>query len=808
MKRNRSLLVIAIVLILSTLALVRPISAQSSCDAIVVDEVNVFKSRIEEVRAQAQALMNNSGAEVRVRTIQSYGSQENLDTYTKALGRSCPSWWTSGDFKNNMVILIISIKERQTGVYAGSQWANPLGGPTIPRIRNDIMGTRFANGDFVGGFVEGMKEIDRLLNGYLHPAPPVQAQPPVVVVVPTSQPVPVQPVQPAQPVDLSGLWRVLLIIVVVGAGGGVVFVVYRVVVGVTTANNRRRAAQQKALVARQAVASRITDWQETSQQVQLGIETLAGQADEENETFKANLAKAQSLVDRAAEQFKDASHSAGDPSRPGLTVDEYEAMENAFSAILESLTDAGQIASSTLSQIEQLKQDIADAPKAVEAARAAYESAESQVAAIATQGFKTLDAEENLSQANTSLSQASSALDNKQFVSAAKKAKEAQELCDQAVTAANSLAETKAAIDGQITQASERVKTVQEAISQGRTIFDAISSQYAEKSWTSVRGNGTEATNRVNSSLAAMKLATTAASMENQEWQKAQEALGQIDVWLGEAESFMRSLVSLQQHLEAAARDAASEVQAAQADIKAAREYIAEFDDDIKESLETDLDQADEAVRQAEQELQSSKPDYLTVVKLAKQANESADNILVEARSEHEAAERLRLKAKTALRSATAAVSKADEYIEDHDTDVEHTAKKHLAKAKELLAEAEAAQNLDDVINNAKAAEKEADQAYEKAEEDFDAAEDARRPTVTSVNVYGGWGTSSSSHHSDDNNSSSIFGGSSPIGGSIGGSSGWSSPSPSPSIGGSSTWSTPSTPSAPSGGSVGGSSGW
>ena len=123
---------------------------------------------------------------------------------------------------------------------------------------------------------------------------------------------------------------------------------------------------------------------------------------------------------------------------------------------------------------------------------------------------------------------------------------------------------------------------------------------------------------------------------------------------------------AIETSLEAARRDAPGEISAAQADITKAWKYINAYDEDIRESLEDDLREAEKKLNTASEELNKEKADYLMVVKLAREANDSADKILAQARTEHEAAERMRSKAASALRDARSRVSIAREYIQDH----------------------------------------------------------------------------------------------------------------------------------------------
>lgn len=767
--------VLAVLVACALFAPIQTASAQGSCDDIVVDEAGVFGAGIDQVATEAQKLVN-LGADVRVRSVKTFGSAGNLDNYVDQIQKECNSWQaTDGGYKNNLVVLIVAVDDRKTGLYYGSQWKRTLE-PNWIRIQADKMNPRFRDGDFAGGFAAGLQEIQRLIDLEIHPPSPVpqQQQPQVVVVVPTTQPREVSP-----PLDLSGLWRVLgwvvaiIVLAVVGYFG------YQFTTAYLTRQAKRRAAQQKARLAKQATASRIAEWSEKFKGVELQISVTAVQvAEEEIKPLRNALVKAQRLYDKATMRHADLESSAGDPNRPGLTEDEYHNIEGAYNKALVELQEAEGLLNDVDRQAETLGKLVTDAPKAVAVARTAIGQGKSRVAAVSQRGFKTQD-EVTLTRAKTVLNKAESSLKEKRFQAAQKAAEEAQKLANDAVTSAEDLPKQKTAAEQGIAALAQRIEAVKAKIIAGRETFEEFAAAYAQSCWLPIRGNGTEAENRINWSLRVLETARELASMEKQEWQKAQDQMAEANKWLDEAESFMRSVAALKNNLEAAKRGAPDEIQAAQADIEKATTYIKKYDPDIRESLETDLANVQKGLDDAKAELAKSKPDYLKVVKLAKQANASADQILAEARSEHEAAERLRQRAASALRDAKAAVSRAKEYIEDHPSDVKRTAKNYLGEAQETLRSAERTASLENRIQYAEKAEAAADKAYSRAESDVEEAEEERRPSYTYVG-YSGWGSSSSQPAGGGGSvgfgSSSGGGGSTGWGGSGGGgggSTGW-----------------------------------
>jgi hypothetical protein len=176
----------------------------------------------------------------------------------------------------------------------------------------------------------------------------------------------------------------------------------------------------------------------------------------------------------------------------------------------------------------------------------------------------------------------------------------------------------------------------------------------------------------------------------------------------------------LEENLIKARRDAPSEIDAAQADISRAWDYINRYDEDIRESLEDDLRAAEGKNNQAREELGRGKPDYFAVCKSARDANEAADRILIEARSEHEAAERLRSKAASSWRDASASVSIARKYIEDHHNVVKAEARTYLGTAEDAIRQLEAVSDANTRVSLANQAESAANQAYALARQDVD----------------------------------------------------------------------------------------
>jgi hypothetical protein len=176
----------------------------------------------------------------------------------------------------------------------------------------------------------------------------------------------------------------------------------------------------------------------------------------------------------------------------------------------------------------------------------------------------------------------------------------------------------------------------------------------------------------------------------------------------------------LEKDLLTARRDAPNEISAASADIARAWEYINRYDEDIRESLEDDLRAAERKNEAAKAELTLTQPDHFKACELARQANGAADRVLVQARSEHEAAERQRAKVASTRRDASAQLSIAREYIDDHSPVVKEDAKRTLKNAEGYLREGERTADLEARISLFTRAEADSKRAYSLAQRDVD----------------------------------------------------------------------------------------
>lgn len=664
--------------------------SQNEDQLIVVDQANLFGSQKTIVEESATRLIN-LGADVRVRTINTYSPFANLDLYEEQLERESPSWLgQGGERKNNLIVLIIALGERKTGLYYGSQWEGVLGDKWL-RVQTEIMNPRFASGDYAGGVVKGLEEIQRLIQGGGTP--------------PTATP----------SGSGSSAWvAIILLAVVLFFIGVILFSAFR------KKSAQRQAIRQKAILAKQGAASGINELNETVQLLEIKVERMSEiLSPEEFEPLKESFTKTKLLISQSSEAYSQLSHSAGDPENPKLGLEELEVIQGAYQQILENLGKAKEGIRALEERISGFQKAVENFPGKIAQIQEDIERVSQKQAQVESTGMKAIQSAQLISKAREAFQQSKELFSGKQLGEAIKQAEIASENVKLAFQSLEDLPKRKAEAEASLSSLERRVEKIKELVEKGRTAFEEISLKYSVSSWEAIRGNGTEAENRIDWTLDALEDAREAISLEHQDWEKALQLAKQGNSWLDEAESFMKSIFELKSNLENAERDAPREVEAARSDIQKAWEYINRYDEDIREDLEEELREAEIILEKATVELQSTSPDYYQVCKLARQANEAADKILLQARSEHENAERLRAKFSSARRDAYSKISMAQEYIQDHNSVVGNEPRSRLNRAMEFLRKADASSPSGEELNSAidllLQAEQEAEQAFNLA---------------------------------------------------------------------------------------------
>lgn len=271
--------------ILSTLLLLYTASLVSAqCDQTVWDQAGVMTARINDVDQAAQQL-KQLGVDVRIRTI---AHSTNLDQVEHEMEKACPSWQGGmGGRKSTLLVLMVAPNDHKLGVYYGAAWRRAFDNHWN-RIKQEVMGPRFHDKDFAGGFIAGENEFAARIKSSQN-----EAITPVVSTTTVNQ----------QATDFSGLWMFLEVSAVV------VFFIIGCILLLSVFSKKRKEkqaideAQQRAINARNSAMSRAR-----------------------------NAVNANALEEYAAMS----NLARNDPTENGRSLAEYKLMEEGYNQVAQS----------------------------------------------------------------------------------------------------------------------------------------------------------------------------------------------------------------------------------------------------------------------------------------------------------------------------------------------------------------------------------------------------------------------------------------------------------------------------------------
>jgi uncharacterized membrane protein YgcG len=377
--------------------------------------------------------------------------------------------------------------------------------------------------------------------------------------------------------------------------------------------------------------------------------------------------------------------------------------------------------------VERAKSDAQKAPARIAEAREAIEVSKASVETVRGKGFRVTAADELLAKATSALVQADTLLREKRGAAATQSAMQAIESARSATNASNAQVQLKERLDRDIAQTRTITKSSEQRIESAYQLFTSMSQRYAEELWVHIQGNGTESEKRIDTALELLDEAGALASMDKQDWIAAKQSLQRASVAVQEADELINAIIELNKQIEIAEKNAPLEVQAAQADITRAWQFIKAHDADVADALEDTLRAVEQSLALASDELTKEKPNFIRAYKAAIKANGDADRILATAENEHETAERKRRQAENQRAEAKRSIDAAERYINIHKADVGERAIARIRSAYAAMEKVRSTRTIDQLLQFTKLADQEADEALRLAQADVEAEEERIR---------------------------------------------------------------------------------
>lgn len=693
--------------------------AADDCGIAIVDDGGLFHSDQMAAVQQSVADLSSKGADVRVRTMKDYGSHSSLDSWMAAKRSDCKGTWSNDQvvnnqapgtlMKGNMVVIGVRISstpgQSAVMIYYGSDWKPSLANGETTRIQNEVMIPYFKNKDYAGGVSAGLQSVGDDIYGQLHP----QKSGGDTTI--------------NQAPDLSGLWQVFGWIIGLLAVGALGYFVVRLL------NTRRKlevarvTARGEAMRLRDATSNLLAGINSQAaddvRTVKLRELAAAGDAVEGDPQglatqYSTAVADASLLMQQAATLYEGADNQR-------LTTEQYRSMTPVYSDAL----DAAKQAKGANDQIEamhrKLREEISSLPATIAAIQGSLTTLASTIEQFTASGYSDGGLTSDVDRLGDKVASYAAASPSITLVDQVADAHAEQQELQGRFTDLHT--QVQKAISG-VEALDQATESARSKLPDAKESFERVSTTYAPDSWQAIAGNGTEAEKRF--SAADASIAQAKQVIANQQWSDALKILEAGNTYVSEGVSLLLSITDRESFLADARENVSGRLDSVQADIDKAAGCEQRFDSDIQDSHKRDIRDARDLLDQARSEAGKQQPNYLRVVELTNNASKVANDAYAACSSEHEAAERLRQQAVDSVQLAEASISKANDYIKNHASDVGKGAHKNLERAKVLLSQAHVEQDLARIIGAATDALSEARKAYNKATSDFTDAESER----------------------------------------------------------------------------------
>ena len=444
---------------------VSPFSVFAQCGQQIDDQANVFGAKAPQVQAAVDKLVSDTGADVHVFTVSSMGAASSFEKYVHHVINTCPAWQgVDGGVKSNLIVVAVALKERKTAIIFGSEWKSALDSQH-QRIQSSNINSRFKSGDFAGGFIAGLSEIDRVAVAFLHPTTSTQSAP-LPIASPDTRPV------STTNFDFSGLGKFLLLCMLILSAIFVLFVLYRLFTELKKNRDARNLAQQKAIRAREKITERYLSSEMAVGEV--GAELFSLQ----HVVSVADAARANEFFSQAELACKEgmASHlrllqTSGDPGKPGLTVAQYDDMCREYKEVEEVFVRMDGLLESAMTEVKKIQRVVESAEATVKASEAAIVETEKIVSSAKADGLDVPSAEKAIKKARESFREALEFLDQKQYGELITKLKVATDAVNRADNIVASILQKKADLHKSLDRLGEIIGSAPEVFKQaGQTL--------------------------------------------------------------------------------------------------------------------------------------------------------------------------------------------------------------------------------------------------------------------------------------------------------------------------------------------------
>ncbi len=409
------------------------------------------------------------------------------------------------------------------------------------------------------------------------------------------------------------------------------------------------------------------------------VREVITQAEERRAELDKQNAAAPGQIDAAKKALADVAERLGvlgSDAQPELITRPIAALIGRADALFAErraadALQAAQVASAATTELSGAIDRFSAIHEGISQARAEAEQ-------VVAQGFRVEDGLKALNTAEGVLSQAARALEDNGAPAALPLLEQAEAARVEGSAQAGELPALYATNTQRILALRQEHVAVTAYLDEGRRTFDIVD-EFAERTWSDIRGNGSEAEAATAEAGQRLESAELGNTMETQQFHAVRQNLDTTTERLAFARKLIDTIIQRLKDLEAARVAARDEVAAAEKDIEAGWAFVRTNDADVAKGPEQTLMQAAGLLKQAQEELTQQRPDWIVIVKTALEANRLADESLINARSEVDAISKLRDQLQRAQQLAVGEIQKVQQFVAVHSADLPPDAQRRAA---------------------------------------------------------------------------------------------------------------------------------
>jgi chromosome segregation ATPase len=390
------------------------------------------------------------------------------------------------------------------------------------------------------------------------------------------------------------------------------------------------------------------------------LDTLAQRASTELERARQDLADLRDELSRHSSDITDAAAMLA-PVQQQLSAAEQASASNQPRATLQAAGQAHDLVQLVLALLGSLT-----------TIRANIVRGRNEAEHYAAQGYRMEESSTSRNRAEQALAEAVRQMQGGSAASlrrADQQIEQAQAALDRASATGAERVKLRATNEQRLAELEERARGVDAAIERGAIAFDQVD-DFAESTWSDIRGNGSAAEAAARQAGQHLLTARQRNTMERQQFEQAGAALDAAQRGFERALGLVQAIEQRLSELQEARSAARDELDAAAADIARGRAFIQKHDPDIGTVPEQTLERSEEALQQAQAMAEQPHPDWLELVRTAQRANALADEALAQARAEVETATKLRQSVRRAAQVATSGLQRAERFLTAQINDI------------------------------------------------------------------------------------------------------------------------------------------